>query len=85
MPQGLQGKYRKTTFQTKSRLKNEVFPIIGLQHDIARHALERVKILHATRTHKDHSAAEVIAGSLHGNNHLQVINLQQNKLTNPIL
>ena len=38
--------------------------------------------MHATRTHKDHSAAEVIAGSLHGNNHLQVINLQQNKLTN---
>ena len=25
MPEGLQGKYRKTTFQTKSRLKNEVF------------------------------------------------------------
>ena len=82
MPQSPQGKHRRTTLQAKSRLKNEVFPIIGLQHDIARHALERVKILHATRTHKDHSAAEVIAGSLHGNNHLQVINLQQNKLTN---
>lgn len=77
-----ESRHRKTTFQTASSLKDEVFPIIGLQHDIARHAIERSKILHATRTHKDHSAAEVIAGSLNGNKHLQVINLQQNRLTN---
>ena len=50
MPQSPQGKHRRTTLQAKSRLKNEVFPIIGLQHDIA-DAQERVKILHATRTH----------------------------------
>ena len=62
--------------------EHQAFPIIGLQHDVARHAIERSKILHATYTHYDHSPAEVIAGSLNGNKHLQVINLEQNGLTN---
>ena len=80
--QNVESRHRKATFQTASNLKDEVFPIIGLQHDIARHAIERRKFLNAIKTHKANSAADVIAASLNGNKNIQVINFQQNRLTN---